>query len=111
MDITKLRGALAEALEQDPGDIKVLIAPTDYDRAVDLKLIATIFVGPPSEEAEERIDQLFEEVPERIAENRDLGGLIGDIGVASCSGHRVYGQKGGDPLMGAEWTFAIVGKD
>lgn len=112
-DLTKLRDAVIKQLGEDPRSVKVLIAPTDYDRTniIDVRLMATIFVGPPSEEAEERIDVLFEEIPDRIAEDRTLGGVVGDANVISCSGHRVYGQKEGGPLMGAEWSIAIVGKD
>lgn len=112
MNPTAIRQVLTDRLAE-LGDVKVLLAPTEYGTSFgstdELRLVVRILVGPPSPEAEEAVDDLFETVPQAVAEDRTLGQLVGDSSVRTCTGHRLF-SSGPDvpPTMGAEWTVQVI---
>lgn len=119
MKVTEIREAVSDRLDSF-GEVQVWIVPTEYGKSFgeisEIKLGAKIVVGPTSDrEVEARIDDLFEAVPDIIADDRTLGGLATDVDVKSCTGHRMYSKPGPDgqqdPMLGAEWTLVVNTED
>lgn len=117
LNITQYRNAVKSALASTGHDVIVQLAPLDYGKASgsfgdgveDLKLIARITVGKPSDEADALVDKLVDEVPDLVHEDRTLGGVVSDADVTYCSGHRLYATGPNEPpLAGAEWTVKVV---
>ncbi len=117
LNITKYRKALAEALKDTGGEVRVQLAPLDYANQggtfggglEEIKLNARIIVGEPTDAADALVDTLVDKVPELVAADRQLGGVCSDADVTYCSGHRLYASGPGEqPLAGAEWTVKVV---
>jgi len=100
------------------GSIQVWLAPTEYGgdfsgETDEAKFSVKVIVGTTEEDdAEEKIDNLFNIVPETLERDRTLGGVVSDLVVKACTGHRLY-APGPDvpPVLGCEWTVKIVAND
>lgn len=114
MNVTKVRDSLANRMG-DLGSVQVWLAPTEYGQTfgppVDARFTLKVMVGPADgENVEELVDDLFEEVPQKLLEDPTLDGAVEDAIAVSCSGHRLYGPDG-LAMMGAEWIVRVVGKE
>lgn len=104
VDITAHRKALTDAVAHLPGTAHVTLGPSTYGRTAELVFVVTVTVGPVSEETEEVVDRLFNDLPEAIETVTGVGTLI-----SKTSGHRLY-STGPDtpPQLGCEWTVKML---
>jgi hypothetical protein len=117
LNITKYRRAISDVLGETGHDVRVQLAPLDYNNpggsfgggVEELKFTARVVVGEPTEAADAVVDELVDKVPDLIAADRQLGGACSDADVTYCSGHRLYASGPNEPpLAGAEWTVKVV---
>lgn len=105
----QVRAALADALAEIPERIQVSLVGGKYDEGTE-KFAIRILVGEPSEEAEERIDELLApEGPLLSAFETDptLGGAVSNLAVRSHIGHRAFEQPDETVLMGTELLVEV----
>jgi hypothetical protein len=113
--LTEIRQALRSALPEDL-DVQVLTGPQDRSartfqggsRSHAVQMIVRVLVGPPTEEAQERLDRLLDEGDEESI----VGALIAaepvPLKVLGSSGWRtVQTSKDSPPQLGAEWTVEV----
>jgi len=114
MKITPIRKAV-EALLEDETDClsQVWLGNTEMNKSFgeldEFRLNVRLLVGEPDEakKNEERVDQLFEEVP-GILHGDEMPDGVSHMQVLSCSGHRLYSAGPGEPpLLGCEWNVQV----
>lgn len=105
VDITDIRSRLEEACAGlEVGTVGIKLGPSEYaSTGPELHFLVTVLVGPPTEENQEVVDELFNRMP------RMLNGAEGlNTYTSRCSGHRLY-ARGPDeePELGAEWVVKV----
>jgi hypothetical protein len=109
-NITEVRKAIVAKLEDLPESFEVKMGPSEYGQGPkfdELKLILRTRVGDACEETEERIDQLFYEVPDRLADDPTLGDLVSDAIIVRCGGHQLFKSDNGEVSLGTDWTVRV----
>lgn len=116
MNHTAVRSALEVQCKQDDDiQVKALLAPTEFgltfgeEEPDEVKFVVKVLVGRPDDANEELVDDLFTEIPRRLAKDRTLGELVADASVLAWSGHRLFQDSPQQPpILGAEWKVKVI---
>lgn len=105
--LSEIRAALATALAPLPERMEVSLVGGKYDEQTE-RFAIRVLVGPPSPQAEARLDELLAPTGENsicglLDADPTLGGVVGLVSVRSHNGHHAYrAHEGAEPDLGSE---------